>query len=208
MQRSRRMVALVVLLMLLLSSQVAIANSGGKYNSPSGCNCHGGSAASPTPSHNFPSTYSPGQIYSLSIGMNGGVSGSEGGFNLQVSSGTLSTGVGIMNTQVNSAGNQATHQFPDYRSWSLEWTAPSSGSGTVTFSLAVLAANGNGANSEHFNPFGRSIGEFPTTKTCDELVDAYLWIKVPGESDGRVNGGPKAGRFSHHLALDLIHNKK
>ena len=68
--------------------------------------------------------------------------------------------------------------------------------------------NGNGASSEHFNPFGRSIGEFPTTKTCDELVDAYLWIKVPGESDGRVNGGPKAGRFSHHLALDLIHNKK
>ena len=68
--------------------------------------------------------------------------------------------------------------------------------------------NGNGANSEHFNPFGRSIGEYPTTKTCDEIVDAYLWVKVPGESDGRVNGGPKAGRFSHHLALDLIHNKK
>ena len=141
------MVALVVLLMLLLSSQVAIANSGGKFNSSSGCNCHGGSGASPTPSHNFPSSYSPGQTYSLSIGMNGGVSGTDGGFNLQVSSGILSTGVGIMNTQVNSAGNQATHQFPDYRSWSLEWTAPSSGSGTVTFSLAVLAANGNGANS-------------------------------------------------------------
>jgi endoglucanase len=68
--------------------------------------------------------------------------------------------------------------------------------------------NGNGANSEHFNPFGRSIGEFPTTHTCDEIVDAYLWVKVPGESDGKVNGGPKAGRFSHHLALDLIHNKK
>ena len=68
--------------------------------------------------------------------------------------------------------------------------------------------NGNGANSEHFNPYGRAIGEYPTTNTRDELVDAYLWIKVPGESDGKVNGGPKAGRFSHHLALDLIHNKK
>ena len=68
--------------------------------------------------------------------------------------------------------------------------------------------NGNGANSEHFNPFGRSIGQTPTTQTCDEIVDAYLWIKVPGESDGKVNGGPKAGRFSHNLALDLIHNKK
>ena len=68
--------------------------------------------------------------------------------------------------------------------------------------------NGNGANSEHFNPFGRSIGQTPTTQTCYEIVDAYLWIKVPGESDGKVNGGPKAGRFSHNLALDLIHNKK
>ena len=68
--------------------------------------------------------------------------------------------------------------------------------------------NGRGASKEHFNPYGRSIGEFPTTQTCDELVDAYLWIKIPGESDGKVNGGPKAGRFSHNLALDLIHNKK
>ena len=145
----RRGVISVIVIFLLLSSvsQMAIANSGGKYNSSNGCGCHGGSAASPTPTHNFPSTYSPGQSYSLNIGMNGGVSGSKGGFNLQVSDGTLATGVGIMNTQVNSAGNQATHQFPDYRSWSLDWTAPSAGSGTVTFQLAVMAANGNGNNA-------------------------------------------------------------
>ena len=68
--------------------------------------------------------------------------------------------------------------------------------------------NGNGANKDHFNPYGRAIGQTPTTDTCDEIVDAYLWVKVPGESDGRVNGGPKAGRFSHNLALDLINNKK
>ena len=68
--------------------------------------------------------------------------------------------------------------------------------------------NGNGANKDHFNPYGRAIGQTPTTDTCDEKVDAYLWVKVPGESDGRVNGGPKAGRFSHNLALDLINNKK
>ena len=141
----RRVVSMVLIFILLSSvSQIAIANSGGKFNSSGGCNCHGGSAAAPTPTHNFPTMYSPGQTYSLNIGMNGGVSGSKGGFNLQVSDGTLSTGVGIMNTQINSAGNQATHQFPDYRSWGIEWTAPSAGSGTVTFSLAVLAANGNG----------------------------------------------------------------
>ena len=148
MQHTRRLLAIVLLTMLISSSQVAIANSNGKYNSSSGCNCHGSTPdSSLTPTHNFPATYTPGQLYSLNLGMSGGVSGTKGGFNLLVSDGTLSTGFGIMNTQVNSAGNQGTHQFPDYRSWSLDWTAPSSGSGTVTFTFAVNAANGNGAVS-------------------------------------------------------------
>ena len=64
-----------------------------------------------------------------------------------MSDGTLSSSLGIMNTQINSGGNEATHLFPDYRSWSLDWDAPSSGSGAVAFSLAVLAANGNGQNT-------------------------------------------------------------
>lgn len=148
MQHTRRLLAIVLLTMLISSSQVAIANSNGKYNSSSGCNCHGSTPdSSLTPTHNFPATYTPGQLYSLNLGMSGGVSGTNGGFNLLVSDGTLSTGFGIMNTQVNSAGNQGTHQFPDYRSWSLDWTAPSSGSGTVTFTFAVNAVNGNGAVS-------------------------------------------------------------
>ncbi|DAC46954.1 MAG TPA: hypothetical protein HA308_02885, partial [Candidatus Thalassarchaeaceae archaeon] len=93
----RRVISVVLIFILLSSvSQVAIANSGGKFNSSNGCNCHGGSAASPTPTQNFPTIYSPGQTYSLNIGMNGGVSGSKGGFNLEVSDGTLSTGIGIM----------------------------------------------------------------------------------------------------------------
>ena len=117
MRHTRRLLAIVLLIMLISSSQLAIASSSGKWNSSSGCNCHGSSSdSSLTPTHNFPSTYTPGQLYSLSIGMNGGVSGTKGGFNLLVSDGTLSTGMGIMNTQVNSAGNQGTHQFPDYRS--------------------------------------------------------------------------------------------
>ena len=31
---------------------------------------------------------------------------------------------------------------------------------------------------------------FPTTQTGDPLVDAFLWVKRPGESDGTCNGGP------------------
>lgn len=37
------------------------------------------------------------------------------------------------------------------------------------------------------NPPGAGIGLRPTTKTGTPLVDAYLWAKTPGESDGQCN---------------------
>ncbi|WP_112491394.1 glycoside hydrolase family 6 protein [Streptomyces bacillaris] len=53
------------------------------------------------------------------------------------------------------------------------------------------------------NPPGRALGEPPTTATGDEKVDAYLWIKRPGESDGDCKGGPKAGDWWPEYALGL-----
>jgi endoglucanase len=69
--------------------------------------------------------------------------------------------------------------------------------------------NGNGPYTEGdeserwCNPPGRALGEPPTTKTADPLVDAYLWIKRPGESDGECKGGPKAGQWWPTYALKL-----
>lgn len=43
------------------------------------------------------------------------------------------------------------------------------------------------------NPPGRGAGAVPSTTIDDPLIDALLWIKVPGESDGqcyRGTGGP------------------
>mgnify|MGYP005811279581 CR=1 FL=1 len=37
------------------------------------------------------------------------------------------------------------------------------------------------------NPPGRGLGLRPTTTTGNPLVDAYLWVKVPGESDGQCD---------------------
>lgn len=51
------------------------------------------------------------------------------------------------------------------------------------------------------NPPGRKIGQAPTTQTGDPLVDGYLWLKRPGESDGECNGGPRAGVFWLEMAL-------
>ncbi len=39
------------------------------------------------------------------------------------------------------------------------------------------------------NPPDRGLGLRPTTDTGDDLVDAYLWVKIPGESDGQCARG-------------------
>ncbi|TVL89263.1 glycoside hydrolase family 6 protein [Streptomyces sp. SAJ15] len=58
------------------------------------------------------------------------------------------------------------------------------------------------------NPAGRALGERPTTHTGEDLVDAYLWIKRPGESDGTCKGGPRAGQWWPRYALDLARNTR
>jgi endoglucanase len=64
--------------------------------------------------------------------------------------------------------------------------------------------NGMGGNgSEWCNVPGQSLGREPTTDTGNKLVDAYLWVKVPGESDGTCNGGPSAGSWWPEYALAL-----
>jgi endoglucanase len=74
--------------------------------------------------------------------------------------------------------------------------------------------NGNGpytageADENWCNPPGRALGESPTTRTADPLVDAYLWVKRPGESDGTCRGGPKAGEWWAEYALKLAKASK
>ncbi|MGY1500533.1 glycoside hydrolase family 6 protein [Streptomyces sp. QTS52] len=74
--------------------------------------------------------------------------------------------------------------------------------------------NGNGpytggeTDENWCNPPGRALGEAPTVKTADPLVDAYLWVKRPGESDGECKGGPKAGQWWASYALKLAKASK
>ncbi|MFJ2214590.1 glycoside hydrolase family 6 protein [Streptomyces sp. NPDC101062] len=58
------------------------------------------------------------------------------------------------------------------------------------------------------NPPGRALGTPPTTNTGNELVDAFLWIKRPGESDGPCRGGPAAGTWWPEYALGLARRAK
>jgi endoglucanase len=56
------------------------------------------------------------------------------------------------------------------------------------------------------NPPGRGLGPAPTTNTKDPSVDAYLWVKLPGASDGPCGGGPSAGKWWPEQALELAKN--
>ncbi|MGG7510508.1 glycoside hydrolase family 6 protein [Plantibacter sp. YIM 135249] len=62
--------------------------------------------------------------------------------------------------------------------------------------------NGSGSNGEWCNPSGRTIGDEPLTVTASHL-DANLWIKAPGESDGECGGGPQAGVWWPKRAIEL-----
>lgn len=70
----------------------------------------------------------------------------------------------------------------------------------------VIDTSRNGmsnASGQWCNPSGQALGALPTTNTGHPLVDAYLWIKQPGESDGTCNGGPGAGKWWADYALAL-----
>ncbi|MEH0442752.1 MULTISPECIES: glycoside hydrolase family 6 protein [unclassified Streptomyces] len=62
--------------------------------------------------------------------------------------------------------------------------------------------NGNGApaDDEWCDPAGRRIGRAPTLDTGQARIDAYLWVKLPGESDGCKGA---AGEFSPEYAYEL-----
>lgn len=70
--------------------------------------------------------------------------------------------------------------------------------------------NGNGATDDKLywcNPTGRALGARPTTDTGNGNVDAFLWVKRPGESDGSCGQGePGAGQFVNQYAIDLARN--
>ena len=67
---------------------------------------------------------------------------------------------------------------------------------------------GGTADAQWCNPTGQSLGDAPTTQTGHALADAFLWIKVPGESDGRCNGGPRAGTWWDGYALALARERQ
>lgn len=67
--------------------------------------------------------------------------------------------------------------------------------------------NGSTEHDESWcNPPNKKLGTPPTLNTGLKNVDAFLWIKTPGESDGLENSNKPAGAFCPEYAHALINN--
>jgi endoglucanase len=138
----------------------------------------------------------------------------------------------------------ASQYFPanpnDFSTWGLtdQWYADNVESQTWWYSESVLehfvvdtSRNGQGPwtpppgypdPQDWCNPPDRGLGQRPTADTGNNLIDAFLWIKIPGESDGECTRGlgpagttvdpewgrvdPAAGAWFPEMALDLAQN--
>lgn len=115
-----------------------------------------------------------------------------------------------MATRLKKAGIENAHGFALNVS-NYNWTPDQITYGTKLSGLlggkhfvVDTSRNGQGPlGSEWCNPSGRGLGKPATTNTGNPLVDAYMWLKNPGESDGTCNGGPSAGVWWPEYALGL-----
>ena len=139
----------------------------------------------------------------------------------------------------------ASQYFPanpnDFSTWVLtdQWYTDNVESQTWWYSESVLehfvidtSRNGQGPwappaglypdPQDWCNPPDRGLGVRPTADTGVSLLDAYLWVKIPGESDGECTRGlgpggqtvdpewglidPRAGAWFPEMALQLAQN--
>lgn len=171
----------VFLLLMATQADLATAKKNAKFNSSSGCGCHSGGANGVNAIlSGLPSSYTPASTYSLSIGMSGNPL--SGGFNLEVSKGALSNPSGA--AQVSSNGFQATHNTWTSTSWTVDWTAPASGSGTVQVDLAVLHGNDNGNdNGDLYGTSSTSVSEDINTNTPPTATNLNIAPSTPTTGD-------------------------
>jgi endoglucanase len=88
--------------------------------------------------------------------------------------------------------------------WTDDWYTGNLGHAVATTHFVVdTSRNGQGwwnppagvySDAQDWcNPPGRGLGARPTASTGNALVDAYLWVKTPGQSDGSCTRGLPAG---------------
>lgn len=156
--------AMLILGIMSISKLIAFSSipPTGRTGSPSDGNscigCHGGSAllnlAGVIESDIPAEGYVPGETYNLTIASGASRNNAQRyGFQLspQDNQGnTVGTLIQVSGTSVSNDGKYISHngaQSEASPSWTFQWTAPDAGTGSFTFYLSVVAADGNGSTS-------------------------------------------------------------
>lgn len=128
-----------------------LPNSGGiTGRTTTGCTCHGTLSAgnavvtiSSSPDIFSGAGFAAGNTYTLTITVSGGPIGNSGGFNLKASAGSFSNPSSAAKLQ----SGEVTHKNPSSRSWTVDWTAPTTPTDSVVFNFAGNSVNNNGDSS-------------------------------------------------------------
>lgn len=80
-------------------------------------------------------------------------------------------------------------------------------SGTNVHYIIDNSRNGKGWNGEWCNAVGAGLGRTPRVAVNGTKIDAFLWVKTPGASDGPCNGGPGPGKWFGSYAIALVQNR-
>ena len=77
--------------------------------------------------------------------------------------------------------------------------------GDVRFVIDTSRNGGSTADGDWCNPAGAELGQAPTTSPPQPLLDALLWVKQPGDSDGECkDGAPPAGQWWPEYAEGFV----
>jgi len=171
-----RLIAVLSALILLIAYQpLTEGSSNGITDLNSGCICHGGGVESSDATvtmEGLPDNWELGETYDLFINLTGPESTgiNEGGFNLQVSSGTLSSQLDTVQIE----DDQATHTTKgnDQRSWVIQWTAPSKDDST-TFKLLGNAVDGDG-NAGQGDHWVKTVNIVSSNGSVDSTEDDFF----------------------------------
>ncbi len=179
--RERYLTQIILLAMSLAFVVFLVVSAGANSDgvtgkSKTGCKpCHAASADLGTTVSitGLPSQFTPGETYLLNVTVTSTtVSGSNGGFDLSVTAGTLSTT--DPNAQI--VNNEATHTNNNARSWQVSWAAPTDIKSAIFF-VAGQATNGVGTAGDAWNLQQYSIS---ATGAEDEVSSEgermQLWV--------------------------------
>ncbi|MDZ7265134.1 MAG: T9SS type A sorting domain-containing protein [candidate division KSB1 bacterium] len=186
-----------IIIVILAFTTRLLPNSGGiTGRTTTGCTCHGTLSAgnsvitiSASPDIFSGAGFAAGNTYTLTITVTGGPSGNSGGFNLKASAGSFSNPSAAAKLQ----SGEVTHKNPSSRTWTVDWTAPTTPTDSVVFNFTGNSVNNNGDSSGDDPTEVARRTAYRTTAIVDRdllvVTSFQLWQNYPNPFNAETTIG-------------------